>query len=135
MWPQWAHSDIIHGADGFAYACKKLEASVTSVATHEEAKLARIVLARASQFQSTAVVSSVCRVALAWKDLPLWFEAVKVCDAERSLETLEEGNIYRALETFGTEKILPWYVESRLLVTRNTRRVVDSAYDRFVPGT
>ena len=125
MWPQWAQFDLVHGANGFAYACKKLATSITSVATQEEAELARIILARASPSQSKAVVKSVCHVALAWKDLPLWFEAVQACDAERSLAALREDNIYRALETFGTQEILSWYVESRLFVTRNTRRVAD----------
>ena len=109
MWPQWAHFDLTHGSEAFAYACKTLEGSTSSEPTDDEAELTQIVLTRATAADSKEVMKSVCHVAVAWKDSSLWFKAVESCDLERSIATLGKSNICRAMETFGQQEILPWY--------------------------
>ena len=78
--------------------------------TEEETELANIVLSSATASQCKSVMDSVCRVALTWQDLSLWFRGVKAADAERSIATMHEDNIFKALAIFGAQQILPWYV-------------------------
>lgn len=108
MWPSWAHFDVVHGSEGFSYACETVQHSTSPKPTGEETELTEIILARASTSQSTAVVNSVCCAAIRWKDLSLWLRAVKACDAERSINALEEEHIYRAVTAFGFAKMKPW---------------------------
>ncbi|KAJ8455552.1 hypothetical protein ONZ51_g12411 [Trametes cubensis] len=107
MWPSWAHFDMIHGSNGLSYACQKIRASTSSHPTAEEKELVDIILARAGPSHCAAVVSSLCHTALVWRDLSLWTRAVKKCNAERSVTTLQEGNILKAVKTFGFSSIQP----------------------------
>ena len=108
VWPPWANYNIIHGANGFSYACEKLRASTTSERPEAESELVQIILTRASASQSVAVVSSLCRVAVTWNDLSLWLRALKACDAERSIAALGgENRIYQAISRWGFESIKP----------------------------
>lgn len=98
----------MHGSNGFSYACEKLRASTSFQSTSEESELAGIVLARASPSQSAAIVSSLCRVALTWKDYGLWKQAVTRCDAIRSLAAFGgENHLRRAVTTFGFQGVKP----------------------------
>ncbi|RPD82293.1 hypothetical protein L226DRAFT_497438 [Lentinus tigrinus ALCF2SS1-7] len=114
IWPRWANFDIIHGVNGLSYACEKLRTSTTLQATSDESELANLVLTRASASHCTAIVSSLCRVALTWKDLSLWKQAVDHCDATRSIAAFGgDRHIRRAVATFGFQEIRP-FVERAL---------------------
>lgn len=108
MWPSWAHFDIMHGSEGFTYACQKIRESKTLQPTPEETEMTEIILVRANSTTCGAVVDSVCRAALRWKDLSLWFRAVKACDAERSIVALGENHVYLAVAAFGFSEVKPW---------------------------
>lgn len=108
MWPAWAHFDLVHGSEGFTYACQRIRDSKSSQPTTEETELTEIVLVRANATTSGAVVESVCRAALRWGDLSLWFRAIKACDAERSIAALGEKHIYLAVAVFGFSEVKPW---------------------------
>ena len=108
IWPKWANFDLIHGPKAFSVACDQLRASTSQEPTEEEAELTDIVLARSNASRAKDVVSSVCHVALAWKDFSLWFRAVRACDAEKSLDTLQVNNILQAVATFGFDEVQPW---------------------------
>ncbi|KAL1951365.1 hypothetical protein VTO73DRAFT_514 [Trametes versicolor] len=107
MWPAWAHFDLIHGSEGFTYACQRIRDSKSSQPTTEETELTEIILVRANATKSGAIVESVCRAALRWKDLSLWFRAIKACDAERSISALGEKHIYLAVDAFGFAEVKP----------------------------
>lgn len=101
MWPSWAHFDVVHGSEGFSYACKAIRQSTSQKPTAEETELTEIILARATASQSVEVVQSVCHAAIRWKDVSLWSRAVKVCEADRSIGTLNEDHVYQAISAFG----------------------------------
>ncbi|KAI0714887.1 hypothetical protein C8Q76DRAFT_784084 [Earliella scabrosa] len=101
VWPSWSHFDIIHGEEGFAYACRKIAQFTSGKPTSEELELVDIALSRATQYECNEVVNSVCRAASSWGDLDIWIRAVKACDADRDIKTLREENILRAVEAFG----------------------------------
>ncbi|KAI9060522.1 hypothetical protein FKP32DRAFT_1595275 [Trametes sanguinea] len=105
IWPPWANFDMVHGANGFDYACRRISASTSTQPTAEELELAEIILTRATLSQAAAVISSVCRAAITWGDVTLWLRAVLTCDAERSIATLQDRNILDALKKFGFAKI------------------------------
>lgn len=110
MWPSWAHFDVVHGSEGFSYACGTIQHSTSPKPTQEETELTEIILARASPSKSAAVVRSVCFAAIRWKDLSLWLRAVKgACDAEQSTNALGEDHIHLAINAFGFTKVKPWY--------------------------
>lgn len=135
LWPPWAHFDIIHGAEGFAYACAQLQKSNTTKPTGDEQSLTDVIMARAKPSDSANVVSSICRVAIQWNDLDLWNRAVVACEAERSIDTLKEENALLALKKFGFKDIHPRYV---LLIAMFSKHLVSffpqsAAYARQGP--
>ncbi|KAI0720050.1 hypothetical protein C8T65DRAFT_568354, partial [Cerioporus squamosus] len=105
VWPQWAEFELVYGPSGFLDACKRLRACDTTQPTAEDVELVEAILARTESSTSDAVMSSVCRVAVMWGDLPLWLRVVKACDAERSIAAMEEENIYRAVSAFGFQQV------------------------------
>ncbi|PIL31359.1 hypothetical protein GSI_06058 [Ganoderma sinense ZZ0214-1] len=107
LWPKWAHFDLVHGSEAFSFACEELRASTSQEATEDEVELVEIILARSTASKAKDVVSSVCRVALTWKDFSLWFRAVRACDAEKSIGALQVDNILRAVATFGFDEVQP----------------------------
>ncbi|KAH9849223.1 hypothetical protein C2E23DRAFT_888412 [Lenzites betulinus] len=107
MWPAWAHLDIISGSEGIAYACQKLRESNSPLPTTEETELTEVILIRAGVEHSASVVNSVCLAAIRWKDLTLWFRAVKACDAERSVRTIGEEHLFLAIYSFGFSDVKP----------------------------
>ncbi|RDX51144.1 hypothetical protein OH76DRAFT_1401917 [Lentinus brumalis] len=108
IWPQWANFDIMHGANGLSYACDKLRTSTSLQPTPEESELANLVLTRASASHCTAIITSLCRVALTWRNLSLWKQAVHRCDATRSIAAFGGGShIHRAVATFGFQEVKP----------------------------
>lgn len=111
LWPPWAHVDLLHGSEALTYACSQLQDSNNTRPTGHETDLVNIVLARAKPSDAASVVTSVCRVAIAWDDLDLWNRAVKVTNAERSIAALQEPNILSALKKFGFNKMKPRYCE------------------------
>ncbi|KAI1793099.1 hypothetical protein LXA43DRAFT_1002796 [Ganoderma leucocontextum] len=129
IWPESAHFDLLHGSKAFAFACAQLSASTSQDPTEEEAELANIVLARSNASRAKDVVSSVCRVALTWKDFSLWFRGVRACDAETSIGTLQADNILRAVATFGFDEIQPCLERTVERDPSNTR--VLKFLDRF----
>ncbi|KAH9897752.1 hypothetical protein C8Q73DRAFT_370472 [Cubamyces lactineus] len=107
MWPSWAHFDMVHGSNGLSYACQKIRESTSLRPSVEEMDLVEIILARAGPSHCATVISSLCHVAVIWKDFPVWARAVKVCDAERSINSLQEENVFKALSVFGFQNIRP----------------------------
>ncbi|TFK79950.1 hypothetical protein K466DRAFT_533441 [Polyporus arcularius HHB13444] len=105
LWPQWAEFELVHGPGGFLDACKRLRACNTAQPTAEDAELVEAILARTEPSTSDAVMSSVCKVALMWGDLPLWLRTVKACNAERCISAMEEENIHRAVSAFGFQPL------------------------------
>ena len=71
--------------------------------------MAEIVLARAKPDLAMKVVSSVCRVAIAWGDAALWQRAVRACDADRAISELKSQNALSAIEALGLDAVKPWY--------------------------
>ena len=71
--------------------------------------MAEIVLARAKPDLAMKVVSSVCRVAIAWGDAALWQRAVRACDADRAISELKSQNALDAIEALGLDTVKPWY--------------------------
>lgn len=112
IWPDSSHFDIMHGADGFKYACEKIRTTTSAAPTAEESDLADYILRNTLASNHGDAIKSVCFAACIWQDLSLWVRAVKAGDAERGIAILGEDNINKALSTFGFEDLCPVYVNS-----------------------
>ncbi|KAL1938924.1 hypothetical protein VTO73DRAFT_11077 [Trametes versicolor] len=140
IWPSWADFDVDQGRKAFPEACARLRASASLRPSREEEELVDLVVARATPESSSEVVDSVCRTARTWKDLNIWLSAVKACDADRSIATLDRENICGAVDVFGFEAVR--HIAERAIqrdpsdvtALRFLREFSDDTRDKHGPG-
>ena len=99
----------MHGTDGFKYACKRISESTSQTATptREVRELAEIALARVGKYDRSEVIRVLCKAARRWRDLSLWQRAVTACGADSDIKSLDDENIFDAVEVFGFEAVRP----------------------------
>ncbi|KAH9950171.1 hypothetical protein B0H21DRAFT_831190 [Amylocystis lapponica] len=92
IWPDANNHDMMSGAEGFHYACKKIRTTTSMKPTPDETKLMDYILSETSASSCSEAMRSICFAACVWQDLSVWIRAIKACDAERGISVLGEVN-------------------------------------------
>lgn len=102
MWPPWANDGVLRKV---ARALEIVKACRSSCPQAGEQEALETVLDGALPADAPDALPDVARVALSWKDLPLWLRAVQAYDGDTPVQSLDWADIHAAYKTFGFAEV------------------------------